>query len=94
MESKKESIKLRVTKKEKDRLVKLSKAKKETLSGYMLRKGLDDSQNAYSTLPERIEFCTFMNDIYHEIAKSGNGQLERSIKKLYQNYTETHKMEV
>lgn len=94
MEAKKESIKLRVTKKEKDKLVKLSKAKKETLSGYMLRKSLDDSQNAYCTLPERIEFCTFMNDIYHEIAKTGNEQLEKSIEKIYQNYMKTHKMEI
>lgn len=93
MESKTESIKLRVTKTEKDRLISLSKAKKESLSSYMLRKSLEDSQGAYDVIPDKIEICNFMNEIYHEIEKCDNPQLKRNIRKIYQNYIQNRELE-
>lgn len=93
MESKKESIKLRVTKKEKDKLLQLSKEQNESLSSYILRKCLEDIRDSYP-MPEKIGICNFMNEIYHEIEKYGNQQLKRNIRVIYQNYAQNHESEV
>lgn len=93
MESKSESIKIRVTKEQKDNLVELAKSNKESLSGYILRKSLDNRQDSYGSLPEKIQICCLMNELYHEIAKRGDEQLIRDVKRIYKNYTRIHEME-
>lgn len=93
-ESKTESIKLRVTKTEKNRLIALAKVKKESLSSYMLKKSLEDSLESYDTMPDKIEICNLMNEIYHEVEKNGNQKLRKNIRQIYQNYRKNQEAEV
>ena len=81
-EIKNETIKIRVTPKEKNKLKKLSESNKLTLSNYMLEMSLCDKPN--TLLPsERIRLINFINEVYHEVKKSNDNQLKNVIYDLY-----------
>lgn len=86
MKTKTESIKIRITKKDKDRLMKKAKSSNESLSGYMLRKSLCGDSDLSSVIPQEIDIWNFFNEIYHEIDKKGSEQLKADIQSIYQKY--------
>ena len=78
-------IKIRVTKQEKERLLKLAGKEKNTLSNYLLHKGLAETDGTGGIpLPEKIEILDFLNEVYHESQKCGDEKLGESIKLFYQ----------
>lgn len=91
MEMKNETIKIRVTKKEKDTLQQLSKNNGKSLSAYVLQKSLHENSGSSHLLPKEFDTLNVFNEIYHQIIKSGNKELEKDVAILFQkyfNYTE------
>lgn len=86
MAVKKEFIKIRVTKDEKEKLKEISGSEKMTLSSYMLEKSLCTEKNASRLLPGEVETWDFFNEIYHQIQKRGNEELKGRIEELYREY--------
>ena len=82
METKKESIKIRITKKDKDKLKKLSGLANESISAYILRKSLSEDADNVNVTPQTIEIYTLLSDIYHEIEKYGDVQLQNRIRSI------------
>lgn len=80
MNTKNETIKLRVTKEQKETLKRLSKQNKESMSSYLLRKGMEEERSAYSSLPDKIDACNLLNEIYHALAMAG----ERKAGEIFQ----------
>lgn len=76
-------IKLRVTKQEKEKLMQLAAKEKQTLSCYLLHKGLTGTDGTGSILlSEKIEISDFLNEIYHNIQKSCDEKLKTEIQAL------------
>ena len=86
MERKQEFIKVRISKKDKDKLLKLSKQSKESLSSYILNKSLCTTDNSTIALPQQINMVNFINEIYHEINKSKNELLKEKVKTICNSY--------
>ena len=78
-----EYIKIRINKKDKEKLIKLSNKENETLSSYILRKSLDQENVSSYTSPYitalEIHLINFVNEIYHEISRTDNETLNRNI---------------
>lgn len=88
MESiKKAEIKIRVTEYDKNNLKQLASSHGESLSSYMLHRGLCIDQDLLRSLPQQIDTCNFFNEIYHTIEKYGSEQLKKEIMTLYEKYT-------
>lgn len=87
MERKQEFIKIRISKKDKETLLKLSKKSKESLSSYILHKSLCTTDNSTIALPQQIDYIKFISDIYHEINKSDDEHLKDQVKTICNSYS-------
>lgn len=90
-EKKEESIKIRVTKKQKDKLISLSKLRKESLSSYILNECLKEEDDLFAPLPQYIDMLNSLNEIYHIVQKQGDSQLKERVRTVYQKYTDKSK---
>lgn len=84
MDLKSESIKIRVTKEEKERLKELSLLNNENLSSYLLKKGMEDHENIYRSIPDKTDICDLLNEIYHEILTRFGSQIGRDAGEVFQ----------
>lgn len=80
------SIRIRISKKDKDKLLKLSRKDKKSVSNYILHKSLDENTVSSLTLAEQINIINFINDIYHRIDASDDIHLKKEVKKLCNSY--------
>lgn len=91
-----EYIKIRISKKDKEKLIKLSNKENETLSSYILRKSLDQKSVSSYTFPYftpfEIQLRTFVSEVYHEINKSDNEVLKRNVIAICNNYLLTQRL--
>lgn len=85
MNKKNESIKLRVSKEDKEKLLQLSKARHETLSSYLLHSSLQPHSGFETSIPQIIDTFNLFNEIYHEIQKYPDNQLKEKIMIIYKN---------
>lgn len=83
-ELKLESIKVRLSKKEKDTIKYLSELNNETMSSYLIRKSMEDNRNFYLLIPDKIEICNLLNEIYHGVIVSEGRQREPRIREVFQ----------
>ena len=88
METKKESIKIRISKIDKDKLKKLSNSTNESLSAYILRKSLCEDTDIMELIPQTVELQNLLNEIYHEIEKCNDEQVKNRIKNIMKNHKE------
>lgn len=88
METKKESIKIRISKNDKDKLKELSNSANESLSAYILRKSLCEDPDIMELLPQTVELQNLLNEIYHEVEKCNDEQVKKRIKHIMKNHKE------
>ena len=84
MKKKDESIKLRVTKEQKEALKRLSKQNNENMTAYLLRKGMGGDGSVYRLIPDKVDACNFLNEVYHGLVTSGIGKAEQEVRGLFQ----------
>lgn len=85
-DTKSESVKFRITKEEKEKLVKTAKSENENLSSYIQKKIKQEYPNPLLSFPQIIDNTNFFNEIYHKIEKSGNETLLKEVYLLYHKY--------
>lgn len=85
-DTKSEFIKFRITKEEKEKLIKTAKSENESLSSYIQKKIQQEEPNPFQSLPQIIDTNNFFNEIYHKIEKNGNETLAKEIFLLYHKY--------
>ena len=94
--NKDEYIKIRISKKDKERLKSLSNKENESLSSFILRKSLSqETVPSYSfpdITPFEIQLRTFVSEVYHEINKSDNETLKRNVTAICNNYLLTQRL--
>ena len=85
-----EFIKIRISKKDKERLIQLSKKENENLSSFILRKSLcqetASSHISSYILPQEIYVRNFVNEIYHTVNKTDNEELKKEITTICNTY--------
>ena len=79
-------IKIRISKKDKETLMKLSKKNKEYISSYMLHKSLCENADSPINLTQQIDTLNFINEIYHKINASDDELLKADVKALCNSY--------
>lgn len=79
--SKNQSIKIRVTKQEKEQLKKLAGSSK-SMSAYMLAKSLSTDSICQESVIDTIEKLDFTNAIIREVEKSTDELLKKSVKEI------------
>ena len=84
MKTKNESIKLRVTKEQKEKLKYLSKQNNESMSVYILRKSMEEKISSYRFISDKIDICNMLNEIYHGLVMSDGRQTEQEVRKIFQ----------
>lgn len=84
METKDTSIRVRLTKEQKDKLKIKSKLNKESISSYILRKSLGAEMDVYQHIPDRVRVCAVMNEIYHGIVKRCGSEVECAVREAFQ----------
>ena len=84
METKNESIKLRVTKEQKEKLKYLSEQNNESMSAYLLRKSMENKTSSYRFISDKIDICNLLNEIYHGLVMSDGRQTEQKVRKKFQ----------
>lgn len=84
METKNESIKLRVTKEQKEKLKYLSEQNNESMSAYLLRKSMENKTSSYRFISDKIDICNLLNEIYHGLVMSDGRQTEQKVRKIFQ----------
>lgn len=84
--TKSESVKFRITKEEKEKLVKTAKSENESLSSYIQKKICQEYPDPFQLLPHIIDTNNFFNEVYHIIEKNGNEALAKEIFLLYHRY--------
>ena len=84
MRTKNESIKLRVTKEQKEKLKYLSKQNNESMSVYILRKSMEEKISSYRFISDKIDICNLLNEIYHGLVMSDGRQTEQEVRKIFQ----------
>lgn len=81
--NKDEYIKIRISKKDKEKLINLSNKENESLSSFILRKSLSQetisSHSSPYIKPTEIHLLNFVNEIYHEVSRSDNEKLTRNV---------------
>ena len=82
-ELKMESIKVRLSKQEKDTIKYLSELNKETMSSYLLRKSMENDMDIYQMMPDKIEICNLLNEIYHRVTLSVGEQKEQEVREVF-----------
>lgn len=90
-EVKNESIKIRATKEQKEKLRYLSELNKESMSSYLLRKGLEDNTNIYDSILDKVDICNVLNEIYHRLMVSGCRNMEQEVKAVFQMALEKYR---
>ena len=83
---KNEFIKIRISKKDKETLMKLSQKNKETISSYILHKSLYENVDSPINLAQQIDTINFINEIYHKINASADELLKAEVKVLCNSY--------
>lgn len=80
-------INIRVTEEEKERLIKLAKKEKKTVSMYLVQKGLSEGSGTESVfLPEQVETINLMNELWHRVQKCNDRELKTDIDALLENF--------
>ena len=82
-ELKMESLKVRLSKKDKDTIKYLAELNNETMSAYLLRKSMENDRNFYQLLPDKIEVCNLLNEIYHRVTASVGKQKEQEMSEIF-----------
>lgn len=78
------SVKVRVTEKEKENLMRLAKKEKQTLSAYLLEKGLSEKRGPEGIpLFRKVETIDFLNELWHRVQKCNDRELKADIGALY-----------
>lgn len=80
------SIRIRISKEDKDTLLKLSRKDKKSVSNYILHKSLYENTVSSLTLTKQINIINFINDIYHRINASSDNHLKAEVKKICNSY--------
>ena len=75
-------LNIRTNRQKLDQLKALANAAGETLSSYMLRSRLDENTETPSCSICRQENTVLLNEIYHQVKKYGNPQLESTVRGL------------
>lgn len=86
--SKNQSIKIRVTKQEKEQLKKLAGSSK-SMSAYMLAKSLSTDSICQESFIDTIEKLDFTNAIMREVEKSRDAHLKKNVKEILNKATHT-----
>lgn len=81
-----EFIKIRISKKDKETLMKLSQRENESLSSFILRKSLCHESVSGNTLSQQINTINFINEIYHKVSKSDNEKLRKEVATICNTY--------
>lgn len=85
-DTKSEIVKFRITKEEKEKLIKAAKSENESLSSYIQKKIQQECPDPFQSLPQIIDTNNFFSEIYHKIEKSGNETLIKEIFLLCHKY--------
>lgn len=85
-DTKSEIVKFRITKEEKEKLIKAAKSENESLSSYIQRKIQQEYPDPFQSLPHIIDTINSLNEIYHKVEKSGNETLTKEIFLLCHKY--------
>lgn len=86
MKMKNDFIKIRISKTDKETLMKLSQKNKETISSYILHKSLYENADSPINLAQQIDTLNFINEIYHKINASADELLKAEVKALCNSY--------
>lgn len=82
-DTKSEIVKFRITKEEKEKLIKAAKSENKSLSSYIQKKIQQEDPDPFRYLPQIIDTNNLFNEIYHRIQKSGNETLANEILLYY-----------
>lgn len=82
VKTKTESIKIRVNKQEKEKLKGLADAANESLSSYLLKRGLSTDKDYQNLIPTSVELTNILNIICLEINTCNDEQLKNYTKNL------------
>lgn len=76
-------IKIRISGKDKKKLIQSAEREKKTLSSYLLERGLGET-DAADRLPvwEKVEMTDNLNEICHRLQRCGDAELCRDIREL------------
>lgn len=85
-DTKSEIVKFRITKEEKEKLIRAAKSDNKSLSSYIQKKIQQEYPDPFQSLPHIIDINNSFNDIYHIIEKSGNETLTKEIFLLCHKY--------
>lgn len=77
-----ESIKIRLTKHEKEQLQNQATAANKNLSAYVLQKSLCSDSICQNSFTDVVEASNLLNEIYHEIQKCGDEHLKNFVKSI------------
>lgn len=86
--NKNQSIKIRVSKQEKEQLKKLAGSSK-SMSAYMLAKSLSTDSICQESVIDTIEKLDFTNAIIREVEKSRDAHLKKNVKEILNKATHT-----
>lgn len=86
-DNKTELIKFRITKAEKEKIIRNAESENKSLSCYILQKILYESMDKPAPLPQIVDSYNLINEIHHRAEKSGNKILAGEISSLFQKYT-------
>ncbi len=86
--NKNQSIKIRVTKQEKEQLKKLAGSSK-SMSAYMLAKSLSTDSICQESVIDTIEKLDLTNAIIREVEKSSDAHLKKNVKEILNKATHT-----
>ena len=86
MEKKEKVINIRITKTDKDKLMKLAQQNNETLSNYILQRSLCTHSTSSETLPQSIHLINFINEIYHNITSYNDNELTEIITSICKSH--------
>lgn len=90
MRAKDESIRVRLTKEQKDELKIKARLNKESVSSYILRKSLGEEMDIYWHIPDRVRICAVMNEVYHGIAKRCGSEMECAVREAFYSALENY----
>lgn len=80
--TKSESIKFRITKEEKEKLIRIAESRNESLSSYILKRSLQEYPDTFRSLPQIIDTNNLVNEIYHMVKRNGNEALMGELSSL------------
>ncbi len=86
--SKNQSIKIRVTKQEKEQLKKLAGSSK-SMSAYMLAKSLSTDSICQESVINTVKYLDLTNAIIREVEKSSDAHLKKNVKEILNKATHT-----